>query len=105
MSGWSPSGSSWLVRNMHSRHAEEGAEREPAGMDQLLRRPPRVRRPWLPPAATTTLDRAAALIEPGCIACDETVTAVLPQSTAANSIAAFNAHRDHQVKVAIDPWM
>jgi len=55
----------------------------------------------MPPA---TLDRAAALIEAGCIACDEIVTAVLPLSTAADSIAAFNAHRDHQVKVAIDPW-
>ena len=55
----------------------------------------------MPPA---TLDRAAALIEAGHIACDEIVTAVLPLSSAADSIAAFNDHRDHQIKVAIDPW-
>lgn len=51
-----------------------------------------------------TLDRAARIIEAGLISCDEIVTATLGIDQAPEAIAAFNDHRDSQVKVAIDPW-
>ena len=51
-----------------------------------------------------TLDRAAALIESGRIACDEIVTATLSLAEAGAAVAAFNDRRDSQVKVAVDPW-
>lgn len=50
------------------------------------------------------LDRAARLIEAGRIAVDEIVTDTRSLDDAADAIAAFNDHRDAQVKVAIDPW-
>jgi L-iditol 2-dehydrogenase len=51
-----------------------------------------------------TLGRSARLIESGFIPCDEIVTATLPLEQLAESVAAFNDHRDRQIKVAIDPW-
>ena len=51
-----------------------------------------------------TLDRAAALIESGRIACDEIVTATLPLGEADEAVATFNDRRDRQVKLAVDPW-
>jgi len=52
-----------------------------------------------------TLDRAAALIEAGRIPCDAIVTSTVSLGEAAAAVAAFNDHRDSQVKVAVDPWM
>jgi L-iditol 2-dehydrogenase len=51
-----------------------------------------------------TLGRSARLIESGRIPCDEIVTGTFPLDDLAEKVAAFNDHRDSQVKVAIDPW-
>ena len=51
-----------------------------------------------------TLARAARLIEAGVIPCDQIVTAVLPLAELPQAVRSFNAWRDRQVKVAIDPW-
>lgn len=55
----------------------------------------------MPPVA---LDRSAAIIASGRIACDEIVTETRGLDATTESIAAFNEFRDNQVKVAIDPW-
>ncbi len=51
-----------------------------------------------------TLDRSAKLIGSGRIPCDEIVTDTFGLDALADEVACFNAHRDRQVKVAIDPW-
>ena len=56
----------------------------------------------MPPA---TLDRSARIIEAGLIACDQIVTATVGLDQTGRSVAAFNDHRDSQVKVAVNPWM
>lgn len=55
----------------------------------------------MPPA---TLARSARLIEAGVIPTEEIVTATLPLSQLPTAVKSFNAWRDRQVKVAIDPW-
>ena len=55
----------------------------------------------MPPA---TLARSARLIEAGVIPTDQIVTATLPLSQWPQAVRSFNAWRDRQVKVAIDPW-
>jgi L-iditol 2-dehydrogenase len=55
----------------------------------------------MPPA---TLDRSARLIASGAIACEEIITATLGLKETPHAVAAFNEHRDSQVRLAIDPW-
>jgi NADPH2:quinone reductase len=55
----------------------------------------------MPPA---TLARSARLIEAGLIPAEQIVTAILPLSQLPTAVKSFNAWRDRQVKVAIDPW-
>jgi threonine dehydrogenase-like Zn-dependent dehydrogenase len=56
----------------------------------------------MPPA---TLDRAAAIMASGRIACDEIVTATIPLGEAQRAIADFNDRHNSQVKVAVNPWL
>ena len=51
-----------------------------------------------------TLDRSARMIESGRIDCHEIVTGTFGLDKLPESVAAFNDHRETQVKVAIDPW-
>ena len=51
-----------------------------------------------------TLERSARLIESGRIACDRIVTATRPLAELDRAIAGFEANRESQIKVAIDPW-
>jgi L-iditol 2-dehydrogenase len=55
----------------------------------------------MPPA---TLARSARLLEAGLIPAEQIVTAILPLSQLPTAVKSFNAWRDRQVKVAIDPW-
>ena len=68
---------------------------------QLYNKEARIVASKMPPA---TLDTAARVIESGRIACDEIVTSRVGIEKAAEAVAAFNDHRDRQVKVAVDPW-
>jgi len=51
-----------------------------------------------------TLDRSAALIGGGAIACERIVTTTVPLAQAAGAVADFNAARDRHIKIAVDPW-
>jgi L-iditol 2-dehydrogenase len=68
---------------------------------ELYNKQARVIASKMPPG---TLDRSARLIESGRIACREIVTGTLPLGRLAEAVEGFNANRNRQVKVAIDPW-
>ena len=68
---------------------------------ELYNKQARVIASKMPPG---TLDRSARLIAAGRVPCKELVTATLGLDQLADSVASFNAHRDRQIKVAIDPW-
>ncbi len=68
---------------------------------ELYNKQARILSSKMPPG---TLDRAVHLIEAGLIPSEQLVTETRPLSDLGRSVAAFNEHRNTQVKVAIDPW-